>query len=186
MSYLARTVVPIAPAAFAGIGIASGTLCLFWLWMSVIALRVGGLTGWIIFPTALAIAAFLGAVCWWAFRRKASEEPALIIDESGLFDNVSLVHAGRLKWRNLERVWVMGPTWMQLLCILPEDANQFVNQQNELRGLAMRLNRSLFGAPVVIPMALFSMPQDEVWRRLVQIAGASRTASAPSNLATGA
>jgi hypothetical protein len=125
------------------------------------------------------------AISWWAFKRKANEEPALIIDEAGLYDNVSFVHAGRLKWRNLERVWVTGPIRMQFLCVLPEDLRHYLEEQSEARGLAMRLNLGLFGAPVVIPMAILDTPQEDVWHRIVEIAGASRPPDPFSTLAHG-
>lgn len=153
------------------------------LGLGALAAMVGGVAAWIVMPAFVGLAALLGTLCWWAIRSRALKDPAFIVDESGIYDNISAAHAGRMKWRDMNRVWTMGPSWMRLLCLRPENVVPYVEGQNESRGTVMRVNRALFDAPVVIPLASLDMPSDDVWQAIVA-SGGTGGHSFPSGLAT--
>src|SRR4051812_17668688 len=103
MEFMSRTVVQPKRSGLALFAAISGAIALAWLWIGIAAALAGGLSQWIVFPVSAIAAGGFALVCWWALKRRSNEEPALIIDEVGLFDNVSAVHAGRVKWRETER-----------------------------------------------------------------------------------
>jgi hypothetical protein len=184
--FFARTAVQPSRSGLSAIIVASAAIAILWMWLAVAALMEGGVSNWIIFPVAMVGIAVFGWIAWWSARRRANPEPAIILDEVGVYDNVSMAKAGRVKWRSMERVWVIGPTWMPFLCILPEDVEPYVREQDDVRNVLMRFNRATFGAPVVIPLAVVDMPTADVWNRVIQLAGTSRAPVASSNLAAGA
>lgn len=182
---MTRTVVQPKRSGLALIAALSGAISILWLWLAFAAVSVRGLSEWVVFPVSVLAAATFGWISWWAIRRRANEEPAMIIDEVGIYDNVSIAQAGRLKWREMERVWVAGPTWMRFLCAMPNNPRGYIDQQDDVRGMLMRLNKGLLGAPMVIPMAILDLPADDVWNRVALTVG-SRAEKPVIKLATGA
>ncbi len=171
---LTRAVVPIREAGMILLTILSGCGVLVWLGLAWAAVGVGGICDWTILPIAIIGAVGSGAVCAWSVRRRNNEEPALIIDESGLFDNISFTKAGRIKWSDLERVWVAGPNWFPVLCLLPEDVWAFMERQDDLRGALMKFNKAVFSAPVIIPAGFLHIPLADLWDCISQVEGATR------------
>lgn len=182
---MARVLVPASRASLMAIGVFGATIALLWFWMAVAGLYAGGLSAWLVFPVASAMVFVFGYVAFWAVRRRSSDEPALIIDEVGLYDNVSITQSGRVKWRQMERSWLAGPAWLQFLCVMPDEIRAYLSSQPEMKRLAMQFSMKVMRAPIVIPMAVLDKPQEQVWQQIVEIAGQSRAARPPSNLATG-
>jgi hypothetical protein len=172
--FAARTAIGANQSGLAGLALINGVIGLLWLWLGIAGLLIRGLTNWIIFPIGLIGAAAFGSICFWALRRRANPETALIIDGGGIFDNVSMVRAGRVKWSEMERVWISGPGWLQVLCILPDNVMDYMSKQDEVRGTVMRLNFALRRAPIIVPMVALKSPVDEVWRTIEKVAGAPR------------
>lgn len=170
-----RTVLHASRGTLAVIAVMATAVALLWIWLAFAAMVNGGFTFWLITPVSLALAAAGGWVAWWSFRRRLNIEPALIIDEVGLFDNVSLSHAGRMKWNQIERIWMVGPRWMPFLCILPTELKPYLDSQTESRGLIMRLLQTAFGAPVVFPMSVLDIASDEAWHKISDAAGSWRS-----------
>lgn len=173
-----RTVVPRREAGLILITILSGVPVLLSIGLAYAAVLVGGPGGWVIVPVGLFAVAGFGLVCGWSIRRRAVEEPAMILDDAGIYDNISLARAGRVRWREIERVWPAGPSWMPLLCIMPRDLWAYLERQEDWRRWVMRLNKGLFGAPVVIPAIILQISDDDLWLRLGKAEIASRSSSA--------
>lgn len=146
----------------AGVGLFAG-LCLL---LAASALATGGLSNVIVLPASLFLALVLGWVAAWALRRGGNREAALIVDEVGLFDNVSLAGAGRVRWEDAERMWIAGPRWLPLLCILPQGVRGYIESRSDSRRFAMRLGQMIVGAPVVIPVFVLDATRDDVRRAI--------------------
>ncbi|MFI5385692.1 MAG: STM3941 family protein [Fimbriimonadales bacterium] len=159
---MSRTVVQPRGSGLAMIAVVSGVVALLWLILAAGAALVGGLTGWIIVPVSLMAAMGFSWVCGWSLNRRAKKEPAIIIDEVGIFDNVSVAKVGRLKWGEIAGVRVAGPKSMRFLCILPNEAREYIRHQTDGRRALMWLNNEVAGAPVIIPMAAVEMSSNEV------------------------
>ena len=155
--FAARTAIGTGQSGLAGIALISGVIALLWMWLGIAGLLDSGFSNWIIFPVGVIGTTAFGSVCFWALRRRADPETALIIDESGMFDNVSMVRAGRVRWSDIQRVWIAGPTWMQVLCVLPDNVSDFIAKQDELCGAVMRFNFAVRHAPIVIPLAALEL-----------------------------
>lgn len=158
-------------------------MALVFVWLALFAGQVGGISGWIVIPSALAVASGFGLLAAWAVQKRRLSEPALIVDEAGLYDNLSFVHGGRIRWSELNRVWMVGPRWMAFLCIRPENVVPYIEEQGETKGLLMRLNRILFDAPVVIPLSMLAITGEQVWEAIGEMSGKSGE-QLPGGLAT--
>lgn len=183
---MARVTIKPSNTKLGKIAVGSGFTTLLWIWVSALALRTEGLSPWFVFPASLLCAVVAGWVCLWAIKRRASDEPAIIIDEFGLYDNVSIIHAGRVKWHDMERIWLAGPKWMQFLCILPDNMRPYLEQQDDFRALVMRVNNSILGAPVIIPMAIFEISPEEAWDQIALVASQARMTTVTEGIAVDA
>ncbi|HVT13755.1 MAG TPA: STM3941 family protein [Fimbriimonadaceae bacterium] len=149
-------------------------LVCFWLGVAYLALTAGGLSYWIVFPASMFAAMLSVWVCAWAFRRRANNEPAMIVDEVGIYDNVSIAAAGRLKWSEIEQVWIAGPRWMEFLCIQPDAPQEFLARQDDAKAMMMRFQNAVAGARIVIPMAILDIPSEDLSLRIAQVSFPSR------------
>lgn len=166
-----RKVVPIHKKnlnATAAVSIVAG---LVWVLMAVAALQAGGLGQLVILPVSVALAAAFLTFGGWALKRAANDEPALIIDEVGIYDNASLARTGRVKWTKIERVWMMGPSRLKHLCIRPENTSEYLENHEEARHWLMKIQNAAFNAPIVIPMFIIDLPPEDIWHRIMEIAG---------------
>jgi hypothetical protein len=168
-----RTVVHPNRGSLALIGVVFTAGSIACLGLAIRAAMAGDLPAWLLTPVFLLLATVAGLGAWWSFRKRALKEPALIVDEAGLFDNVSLVKAGRCRWREMNRVWMVGPRWMRMLCVRPENVVPFMKSQNESRSLQMQLNRALFDAPIVIPVVALDIKSEALWEAVSAAAGPS-------------
>lgn len=137
-----------------------------WLLLAASALATGGLSNVIVLPASLALAVVSGWIALWALRRGGSNEAAVIVDEVGLFDNVSLAGAGRVRWEDAERMWIAGPRWLPLLCILPQGVRGYIESRTDSRRVAMRFGQMTLGAPIVIPVFVLDATREEVRRAI--------------------
>ena len=175
-----KKAIPIQRRNLIGTGLGCTVAALIWLLLAGTALRIGGLSQVIILPISVILAVACGCCGFLAFRRATNEEPALIIDEHGIFDNISLARTGRSKWVETSSVWLTGPSWFRQLCILPGDVNQFIENQEEGVAWLMKLQQALFGAPIVIPLHVVYMPPEDIWHRVMEIAGPKASAGDPN------
>lgn len=166
-----RKVIDVHRKNLTGWAVATSVLTLIWLLMAGTAIRVGGLGHLIILPISALLAIFFGMLSFLAFKRSLNDEPALIIDDVGIYDNVSFARTGRAKWSDTERIWLAGPKWFRHLCIRPHNVTIYMEEQEEARGWLMRMQNAAFGAPIVIPLHVVDLPPEDVWHRIMEIAG---------------
>ena len=168
---MSRTVILPRRSGLSLIAVFSGALMALWMWMAVASIWTGdALTGWIMMPISLIGAAVSGSVCFWSLKKRAMDEPAMIIDEVGIYDNLSPAAAGRIRWKETDRVWLLGPKWFRLLCVLPQNVTPYMEGQTGMRSSLMRFNMSLLGAPVLIPVAALEIPTEDLWFRVKHLA----------------
>lgn len=175
-----RTVIQPYLPGLGSIALLSGCAVLLWLTLAFAAHPIGGIAGWVILPISILGALASGWIFWWAARRRSRVEPALILDEVGIYDNVSLVQAGRVKWGEIEHVRVVGPRWLRILCIIPHDLESYLRQQQDLRRIAMWLSFEIAGAPVAIPMRILDIPVEDLLRRVTKVASQSKPPISPT------
>ena len=169
--FMSRTVILPGRPGLSLIAVVSGFFMALWMWMAVASIWTGdALTGWIMLPISVAGVLISGSICFWALRKRVMDEPAMIIDEVGIYDNVSLAAAGRIRWKEADRVWLMGPKWFALLCVLPQNVTPYMESQAGLRSLLMKFNMSILGAPVLIPMTTLEIPTEDLWFRVKHLA----------------
>lgn len=163
---LRRTTIGADRRRLTWIGAGAGLFAALWLLLAASALATGGLSNVIVLPASLLLALGSGWVALWALRRGGKSEAAVIVDEVGLFDNVSLAGAGRVRWEDAERMWIAGPRWLPLLCILPHGVGGYIESRTDSRRFAMRLGQMTLGAPIVIPVFVLDATREEVRRAI--------------------
>jgi len=178
LAHFSRVVILRREAGLILISIASGLAVLLVVVLAWVALANNRGSAWLVIPVSLLIALPFGFVCGWSIRHRSSEEPAMILDDAGVFDNISIAKAGRVRWSEIERIWASGPKWMPVLCIVLRDPRAFFERQEEWKRWIMRLNGSFLGAPVVIPSIILQIADDDLWARISRAEISSRPSNA--------
>jgi len=167
-----RRAIPSRESWLSFVAFSSAGLTLAWVLVAWGASARAGVPGSVLALFCVGAAVASGIVCAWSGRRLVLGGTALIVDEAGLLDNVSLVSAGRIRWDQVERIWIAGPRWMPLLCVLPFDCHAYVARQEDPRRTLMRASWGLLGAPIVIPVRALSVTSGELRTRIGAMAPA--------------
>lgn len=108
---------------------------------------------------------FFGIGFLFVLSRAFSSRPALVLRHDGIVDDASGVAAGLVPWNEIEAAYVSElqthGSRQRYFCILPRNVDWLLAQQNPWKAWLMRQNMKMVGAPVTIPLAGLSMPEEE-------------------------
>jgi len=109
----------------------------------------------------IAIVFLLSCIVYFALRMR-SDAPMLVIDDTGLTDNASLLTAGFLLWSDIRRVDITSlPIGDSMLSIYLADNEAFFARMNPVKRALMRINARLAGgAPVNLPLQALDMDRN--------------------------
>jgi hypothetical protein len=104
---------------------------------------------------------FLLACAAYCAVRLHSSAPMLVIDDTGVTDQSSLIGAGFLLWSDISRADITSFLGQGMLTLHLADTPAFLARMHPLKRLVMRINAALFGgAPVNLPLQALDMEQD--------------------------
>ena len=92
---------------------------------------------------------FFGTCAVFIIRKLPSDKPGLIIDDTGLIDNSSGLHAGQILWSDIEKVSVIEIYGQRLIMLHAKNPQDYIDRQTSLfvrKG--MELNNRLYGTPL--------------------------------------
>jgi hypothetical protein len=115
-------------------------------------IRVIGLLNVVAFGLGLARFSFL------LLRRK----PALVIDESGIFDDGSAVGAGFIPWSEIEAIYVPKFTSQAFMRVFVKNIDEIFSRLSSWKVRLMRMNRSLTGSAINVPVGLLHITREEL------------------------
>lgn len=105
---------------------------------------------------------FFGLCGMFCLVRLGSPKPALIIDEAGLTDYASMVNAGFIPWRDIKEVQITGFGNHRFLAVHVIDSEKYLARCHPIKRAVMRVNQSMVGTAITIPLSALSIGADEV------------------------
>lgn len=115
-------------------------------------IRVIGLLNIVAFGFGLARFSFL--LLW--------RKPALVIDESGIFDDGSAVAAGFIPWSEIEAIHVPQFTTQAFMQVFVKNIDEIFSRLSSWKVRLMRMNRGLTGAAINVPVGLLHITREEL------------------------
>jgi hypothetical protein len=107
-------------------------------------------------PTKIAIAGyasiiFFGLCAFFFMRKLPDNKPGLIIDDTGLVDNSSVLSAGHILWTDIENISVIEIHRQKLIMLRVKNPQHYIDKQTSLfKRKSMELNNKMYGTPLSI------------------------------------
>ena len=105
---------------------------------------------------------FFGACCFYAAFRLIVRRPALILNYEGIVDQGSAVSAGLVRWEEIDRIFTGIIQRQRFISIAVKSPDHFLSRVGGLKERLMRMNISLVGAPVNIPVNTLPMTDGQI------------------------
>lgn len=115
-----------------------------------------------------------GLVVWFCIKRLVKPAPALILNQSGIFDNSSGVSGYFLHWEEIDSIFISSIRRQRFLAIRLKAPELFLSRQSAMKAAAMRMNIKLVGAPVNISANTLPLKLEELMAVIQQKAPAVR------------
>lgn len=154
--------------------LAAGSICfvLIGVWLTSLTREMGA-------PLAIvgmAAVVFFGLCGWYAVRRLARQEPALVINSEGIFDNASTLGIGWIRWDEIAQMQEYEFQGQTLLGIAPKDLERLLASQPAWKRSVIRANIALGAAPINIPQVILPVKVADLLETIGQRYGVQITA----------
>jgi len=126
--------------------------------------QVAAVLGWVFFGLALL----------FFITRLVQRVPALIVNQSGIFDKSSGISSYFLRWEEIDSIYISSIGRQRFLSIKLNDPEAFLSRQSAIKAKLMRANIKLVGAPVNISASTLPMKLDELVATIQQKSRAAR------------
>lgn len=93
--------------------------------------------------------------------RLLSPEPAVIINDTGLFDNASAISVGLIPWPEISRVQLSSFQNKSYLAVYVDDLGKYLRRANRVKRVIMRANQAMAGTAITIPIYVLSISSEE-------------------------
>lgn len=109
---------------------------------------------------------FFGVTSIYFTRKIFDNRPGLILNESGLINNSSIISGHSLKWEELQGAGLIKIGNEKILFIYIKDSKSFIKKFNLFEQFLMRLNLSLYGSPIGISTRSLNYDIDKLTRQI--------------------
>lgn len=92
---------------------------------------------------------FFGACLVVGLRQTLSWGPALVLDDEGVMDRVTVFRAGRVPWSDIDRFKLGYAAGQQMLVILLKNPEAYLRRSSSVMGPIHRYNTQHCGSPLV-------------------------------------
>lgn len=134
------------------------------IFMSVQSLTVEGEIRTLII--GILATAFFGLCLIYCVAKLFARKPALVLDNSGVYDNASAVSAGFIAWNDIKIATSSEFRNQRTLAIAVTDPEALLTRISGFKRLAMRANIKLNGQPVNLPQAMLPIKVDELEKEI--------------------
>lgn len=111
-----------------------------------------------IFAVGVLAVVFFGCCLLYGVVRLVLPKPAVVLDNTGLYDHASATSVGHLAWPDITDVATLSFGAQRMLSIRLTDPESVLSRASGLRRLALRTNVKLMGTPVNIPQTMLPIP----------------------------
>lgn len=99
-----------------------------------------------------------------AIRKINKNSPALIINDNGITDNISIANAGEIKWKEILRFEILKSAGHPHLFIFVENPEKFINNKSWFtKGMLTQLNKDK-GSPIAIDLNQVEIDSTELMK----------------------
>jgi hypothetical protein len=116
----------------------------------------------------LAFAGVCGAYCLYRLVRPGL---AVVVDAGGIVDHASAVAVGRIRWDQIEAVFIFDFLGQTMLGIAPRDPKRFIRNQPLWRRPFLHANMGLGCPPINIPEVMLPVSAGEVLAAIEEFSG---------------
>ena len=124
---------------------------------------------------AIADWVFFGLMLLWFLSRLGQRVPALIVNQSGIFDKSSGLSGYFLRWEEIDSVYISRLGQQRFLSIRLKDPEAFLSGFSGFKARMMRANMKLVGAPLNISANTLPMKLDDLVAAIQQKSPTLRT-----------
>lgn len=94
---------------------------------------------------------FFGLCFTVMIKKIRDKNPAIVISDKGIFDNVSGVSAGNILWKDIKEIKSINTFNQRCLMVIVNNPEYYINKQpNVLKRKSMEINYRNFGSPISI------------------------------------
>lgn len=105
---------------------------------------------------------FFGFCGIYGVIRLVAPKPALVLDDTGLYDNASALGAGFIGWDSIHDVVLVDFQKQPMISIVVTDPEAVLSHVSGLKRKAMRANIRLLGTPVNIPKTMVPLSLEQL------------------------
>jgi hypothetical protein len=95
-----------------------------------------------------------------------SPRPALLVNDTGIWDNTTLFGAGLIKWEEIAAISSYRVLTQRYLAIVPRDLEPLLSRQTILQKWTMLINAKISPSPINIPDILLRIPSHDLVRHI--------------------
>lgn len=107
---------------------------------------------------------FIGAACYLSIKRLFRKTPGLIMDKTGLFDNIGNTAGEFILWSDVKSVSVKEIDGEKRIMIHIKDPDQFISKQvDETKKKIMQTDNDTYGTPVTLTSSGLQISFEELW-----------------------
>jgi hypothetical protein len=110
--------------------------------------------------------AFFGLGFLYFFKRLFENKPGLILDETGLWNNSSIISSHTIKWSELRGVRLRTIGKEKILLLNFKDKESFIKKFNLFERFLFRINMSMSNAPFAISTRTLKCDVEELRRKV--------------------
>lgn len=105
---------------------------------------------------------FFGLAMLFFISRLAQRMPALIVNQSGIFDKSSGLSGYFLRWEEIDSIYISQMGRQRFLSIKLQDPEAFLSRFSGFKAKMMRANMKLVGAPLNISASILPMKLEDL------------------------
>lgn len=105
---------------------------------------------------------FFGSALLFFISRLGQRVPALIVNQSGIFDKSSGLSGYFLRWEEIDSVYISHMGRQRFLSIKLQDPEAFLSRFSGFKAKMMRANMKLVGAPLNISASILPMKLEDL------------------------
>lgn len=101
-------------------------------------------------------------IIWFAIKKIISNKPGLVIDSTGILDNVNLSEIGVISWNEISTMNIVNHQSSYFIILHLKDSDKVLNRLENNRLRLAKNNLKVFGSPVAINVSNLKIDKFEL------------------------
>ncbi len=146
---------------------AIATACFFSLAIFILVLEIYREESGIIFVELLLVSSLgillLSSIFLHAVRTLVMAEPAVIINDEGIYDNTTAFGVGMVRWEEIKEIYPCNP-WLfhRCVCIVPQDIGLVLSRVSVAKRILFRIHMGFIRDVIFIRQNILAVSMEEL------------------------